>query len=192
MTSLHPLLFLAAGEGGGSGGLLDPEPGILIWTWVTFACLFLVLARFVWKPLLGALDKRESTIREALEAAERLKSEADKRMAEYEERMAKSHLEAQAVVDEGRRDAEVLRREIESKAQGEAQKIIDRGKREIELARDHALEQIRTEVVDLSLQVAERLVKKNLTTDDNKRLAQEALQGLGKEGDSQGRGGERG
>ncbi len=167
-------------EGGGLSVLLEDTPGLIIWTWVVFGGLIFVLGKFAWKPLLTALDKRETSIRESVETAERLQGEAEVKMREYEEHLSQAKSEAHAIVEEGRRDAVVLRQEIESKAQDEAQTMIDRGRREIDLARDKALEQIRTEAVDISIKVAEKVLKKNLSSEDNQKLAKDALSSLGK------------
>lgn len=180
MTLLSQMVVLAAGEGGGGSALLSPEPGLMIWTWVTFACLFFVLAKFAWKPLMSGLEKRETTIRESIESAEKLKVDAEAMMRDYEEKIAQSKSEAHAIVEEGRRDAEVLRQDIEKKAQSESAAMIDRGRREIELARDKAVEEIRNEAVGLSLSIAEKILKKDVSTEENQKLAREALQSLGK------------
>src|SRR5262245_13478746 len=92
-----------------ASGVLDPEPGLMVWTVVTFAFVLLILWKFAWKPLLGALEKREQTIRDSVDGAQKLKDDAQRLMEQYQKQLQQAREEARAIVDEGRRDAEALK-----------------------------------------------------------------------------------
>ena len=114
--------------------------------------MLVVLGKFAWGPILKALQARESFIHDALAKAKRDRDEAEARLREYEERLATARAEATAIVDEGRRDAEVVKRKIEEAAKVEADKMIERARREIQLATVTATK----ELYDLSGQAGDR------------------------------------
>jgi F-type H+-transporting ATPase subunit b len=161
-----------------ASGILDPEPGLMVWTIVTFVFVLFVLWKFAWKPLLGALENRERTIRESVEGAQKLKDDAQRLMEEYQKQLQRAHEEARAVVDEGRRDAEALKKEINDKARAESQEMIERAQREIGLARDAAVDQLRREAVMLSVDMAAKVIKRKLDAKDHQELVRGALQEL--------------
>jgi F-type H+-transporting ATPase subunit b len=159
-----------------AGSLLDPEPGLMVWTVVTFAVLLAVLWKFAWRPLLNALEHREKTIQSAVESAQKLKDEAQKLMEEYQRQLNQAREEARAIVDEGRRDADVLRKDIEEKAHEQARQAVERAQREIALASDKAIDQLRREAVNLSIEMASKLIKQKLSAKDHQDLVRTALQ----------------
>ncbi|MBI1850467.1 MAG: F0F1 ATP synthase subunit B [Planctomycetes bacterium] len=159
-----------------ASGVLDPEPGLVVWTVVTFAFVLLVLWKFAWKPLLSALENREKTIRDAVENAQKLKDDAQRIMEDYQRQLHKAHEEARAIVDEGRRDAEELKKAINDKARTDSQELLERANREIALARDSAIDSIRREAVTLSVDMASKLIKQKLNAKDHQDLVKGALQ----------------
>ncbi len=128
--------------GGGENNLFAGDVGNAIWTLVIFGLVVFVLGKFAWGPILNTLQARESFIHEALEKAKRDRDEAEARLREYEERLAAARAEATAIVDEGRRDAEVVKRRIEEDAKAEADKMIERAKREIQIATETATKEL--------------------------------------------------
>ena len=157
------------------GDLLEPEPGLAIWTIVTFVLLLLGLWRFAWRPLLNALERREKTIRDAVESAQNLKDEAQKLIEQYKGQLQQAREEARAIVDEGRRDGDVLKKEILEKAREEQKEMSDRAQREIALATDAAVDKIRKESVNLSVDLTSKLVKKKLGPAEHQELIRIAL-----------------
>ncbi|HYG25869.1 MAG TPA: F0F1 ATP synthase subunit B, partial [Caulobacteraceae bacterium] len=131
-----PTLLAAAeaGQGESSNNLFAGDIGNAIWTVLIFLLVLAVLGKFAWGPILNGLQTRENFIREALEKAKHDREAAEARLREYESRLANSRAEASAIVDEGRRDAEAVKRKIEEDARHEADRMVERAKREIQLA----------------------------------------------------------
>ena len=155
--------------------LVQPDPGLFIWTILTFLVLVGLLARFAWRPLLKALEGRQEGIRKALDEATRAREELE-RVGQDAARMVRdARIEAESIVSRTRTDAERLRDEIRQKARAEAEGIIKTAEQRIQLETNRALEQIRHEAVDLSVAIASKLIQRNLTKDDNERLISETL-----------------
>lgn len=171
-----PAPLLAADEGG--GGLFAVDPGLSLWTIIVFLAVLIVLGRFAWKPILGALDAREEGIRGAIAESRRAQAEAIALLEEHKAQLADARRQSQELVAEGREAGERLRKEIESKAREEAEAILDRARLEIERERDLALDTIRKESVELALAVASRLVREKLDSDADRALIQTYLQEL--------------
>ena len=159
--------------------LVQIEPGLFIWTIVTFMALLGVLAKFVWRPLMDALDRREGKIRESLENAEKAEVELEMLQHESGEIVARARGEAQSIIAEGKSAAEKMKDEILQTARDKAGGIIGQAQKQIEAEKDKALIEIKTEVVDLSIQVAERLIRKNLSKEDNLAIINESLNQIG-------------
>src|SRR3989337_1749047 len=131
----------AVGSEGGEGpSLFTGDLGNVFWSLVTFFAVLVVLGKFAWKPILGALQKREDFIRDSLVQAKKDREDAERRLKEYTDKLLAARSEATAIVEEGRRDAEVVRRRIEEESKAEAKAILERGKREIAIATDTAVQ----------------------------------------------------
>ncbi|HKY59840.1 MAG TPA: F0F1 ATP synthase subunit B [Gemmatimonadota bacterium] len=155
--------------------LLQPEPGLIVWTVVTFAVLLGVLWKFAWNPLLGALEAREEAIKRTIDDAERLQAEAQKALEEHKARLAEARAEGNRVLDEARQAGDRLKAEIMEKARAEAGKVVERAHRQLELETEKALQTVRHRAADLALQAAERVLGRSLTDADHRRLAEEAI-----------------
>jgi F-type H+-transporting ATPase subunit b len=155
--------------------LVQVDPGLFIWTIVTFLVLLTLLAKFAWGPLLQALAAREETIRKSLDDAEKARTELERLNQQSEAIIRQSRVEAESIVAASRADAERLRGELREKARAEADGIVKNAERQIQLETDRALQQIRHEAVDLSVMIASKLLQRNLTKEDNERLIEEAL-----------------
>ena len=154
---------------------VQPDPGLFIWTIITFLVLLALLAKFAWRPLLQALASRQDSIRKSLDDAQKAKQELERLHAESAEIIRQSRVEADAIVTRSRGDAERLREEMKQKARAEADAIVKNAERQIQLETGRALLQIRKEAVDLSVMIASKLIQRNLTKEDNERLIEEAL-----------------
>lgn len=159
--------------------LVRIEPGLFIWTVVTFLALLGVLAKFVWRPLMDALDRRENKIRESLEDAEKAKEELERLQHEAEKIIANARGEAQTIVAEGKVAAERTKDDILQTARDKAAQIVVQAEKQIEAEKDEALREIRSGVVELSIQVAEKLIRRNLSREDNLAIIDESLNKLG-------------
>ena len=155
--------------------LVQPDPGLFIWTIITFLVLLGLLAKFAWGPLLRALEERQETIRKSLDDATQAKQELERLQQESERIIAEARAEAQSIVVKSRAEAETVRESLKRKAKEEGEALIRSAQRQIDLETARAVQQIRNEVVDLSLTVASKLIKKNLTQEDNDELIQASL-----------------
>jgi F-type H+-transporting ATPase subunit b len=150
--------------------------GNAIWTLLIFVIVLVVLGKFAWGPVLSLLQEREQFIRRSLADAKRDRDEAEARLKDHTAKLQAAQREAGAIVDQARRDADRLRDELRKRAQAEAETLIKNAERQIQLETSRAIQQIRHEVVDLSVLIASKLIQRNLTKEDNERLIDEALQ----------------
>jgi F-type H+-transporting ATPase subunit b len=155
--------------------LLRPDPGLFIWTILTFLVLLGLLAKFAWRPLLQALDARQSSIRKSLDDAQQAKQELERLNTESAQIIARARQDADAIITQSRSDGERLREEIRQKARAESELIVKNAERQIQLETSRALEQIRHEAVELSVMIASKIIQRNLTKEDNQRLIDDAL-----------------
>ncbi len=162
-----------AGEG---LDLLEVDPGLMIWTFITFAVVFLLLQRFAWRPIARTLDQRASKIRSDLEQAEQLKDEAEEKLSEYLGKLERLNEEGEQLMQQRREDAQKAREELLSKTRKEVQAMLERAKREIEQSRDDALQDIHKQVVDLSVAVAGQILERTLSVKDHEKLTSETIQ----------------
>tara|TARA_B100000678_G_C18108747_1_gene461885 strand:- start:337 stop:912 length:576 start_codon:yes stop_codon:yes gene_type:complete len=158
--------------------LVKLDPGLFIWTILTFLILFFVLAKFAWKPLLAALESRENTIKSSLEDAEKAKTELERLNAESEEIIAKARSEAQTIRVEAKSAAEKIKADVMVQAGEDAKKIHDEAEKQIQVEKDKAINEIRQEVVNLTMTVAEKVIKKNLSKEDNQSLIEDSIKHL--------------
>ncbi len=156
-------------------GLLKVDPGLFLWTVITFIVLLLILWRAAWKPIIEALDARAEKVRGDIETAEKNRLEAERLIAQHKGMMDKAKDEAAKIIAEGRSDAENLKNSIIEKANSEAKDLIERARREIFMAKDKALGELKAEVVTLSTEIASKIIAKNLNPDDQKGFVEEAL-----------------
>jgi len=155
--------------------LVQPDPGLFLWTIVTFLVLLTLLAKFAWKPLLEALETRQQGIRQALDDAQAAKQELQRLEQEAAQMMRKARAEAEVLITQSRADADRLREEIRQKAKADAEGIMRNAERQIQLETGRALQQIRSEAVDLSVMIASKIIQRNITKEDNERLIADAL-----------------
>ncbi len=170
------LIAIFAESTGGKNPLTAVTPGLYIWTIITFLLLFYVLAKFAWKPLLSMLEERESLIKKSLSDAETAREELQKINLESEAIITKARTEAQSILSDGKAAAEKIKDDTVAKAKEEASKIREEAKQQIKAEKDRAISDIKKEVVDLSLNVAEKLIKKNISEKDNASLIEESLE----------------
>ena len=155
--------------------LVQPDPGLFVWTILTFLILVALLARFAWRPLLQALERRQATIVQSLEDAQRARQELERLQRESTQIMAQARAEAESMLARSRSDAEALREELKQKARTEAAAIVKNAERQIQFETARAVQQIRHEAVDLSVAIASKILRRQVTREDNEALIQEAL-----------------
>jgi F-type H+-transporting ATPase subunit b len=158
--------------------LVQPDPGLYIWTIATFLILVALLAKFAWRPLLAALEQRQQTIRQSLDDARKAREELQRVQADATRILNEARAQADSIISSTREDANRLREELRQKAQAEASGMVKNAERQIELETARALQTIRQEAVELSVAVASKLLQRNITRDDNDRLIDDTLQKL--------------
>ncbi len=158
--------------------LVQPDPGLYIWTIVTFVVLVLLLRKFAWRPLLEALDRREKLIVGAVDDAHKAKAEFDRAKQEASQVVVQARREADAILARTRADSERLRAEAHAKAAEEAAGILRNGERRIQQETTKAILQLRREAVDLSMAIASKLLRHNITKEDNEQLIKEVVDHL--------------
>ncbi len=173
-----PAAALAAGAGEHAPGIWEGGIGNSIVTLIVFGGVVFVLGRYAWGPLMRVLAEREQTIRSQLEDARRERQEAQALLAQYQRQLEKAREDATAIVEEGRRDAEAVRLRIHSESKREADEMIARARREISLATDAARTEVFSLASDLALDVARRVVRKELSDADHADLVRESIEAI--------------
>jgi len=158
--------------------LVQPDPGLYFWTIIIFLVLAFLLYKFAWKPLLAMLEKRETSIKESLIGAEKAREELANVKEDTEKLLAEARIESQGIVAAGKKNAEKMKEEIVVKAQAKSDALIVDAKKQIQIEKDRAIADVKSEVVNLSVEVAQKLIKKNLTKDDNLSLINESLKNI--------------
>jgi F-type H+-transporting ATPase subunit b len=155
--------------------LISPNVGLMIWTIVVFLISLLILRRWVF-PLIGeALDKRAKTIEGEIDSAVELRQEADKVLVEYRERLKEARAQSDEILQRARQTAEAHEHEARDQGKEILAEAAKRAEREIEAATKRALDDIRREVADLTILATEKVTRKTLDADDQRRLVEEAL-----------------
>jgi F-type H+-transporting ATPase subunit b len=174
LGNIIPLASEAAGEEGGSF-LVSPGLGLMIWTLVLFLITMWVLSKLAFPKIQEALDRRAKTIAESIEAAERQRRESDELLAEYRARLAEAREQADDIMARARKAAETAEAEATTAGKEKREELVSQAKRDIEAETRRSLEQIRTEVADLTVLATEKVTRKSLNAEDQKRLVEEAL-----------------
>jgi len=155
--------------------MLNIEPGLLIWTIITFILLLFVLRKFAWNPLLSALEQRESSIRESLEESQRARQEAQALLQENQRQLAEANRESARIIEQGREEAERVKASMTDQARLEGQRLVEEARRQIVRERQAAIQALKSTAADLALQATERLLSTSVTSEDHRRLVTEFL-----------------
>ena len=155
--------------------LIKIIPGLMIWTLVAFAITYLVLKRYAFGPIQKLIDDRRESIRQSIEEADRARDEARSLLDEHRQLIGQAKSEAESILSEARKVADAQRERMREETEEDRQRRLEETRRQIEQATAQALNEIRAEVATLSLLAAEKITRKTLTTDDQRRLIDEAL-----------------
>jgi F-type H+-transporting ATPase subunit b len=160
----HPLVESApaAPEAAHAPGLLDVSGPMMLWTWVTFFLFCAVLYKVAWKPILNALEKRESDLRKSVEEAEKIRQELAGIEEQRRAAIAAADQKAREIVDAARQAAVEAAQAVESKARNEAKILLDNAQREISAAQNRAMASLRRESADLAVGLARKILRANL------------------------------
>jgi F-type H+-transporting ATPase subunit b len=176
-TDIAATLVVAATEGEESGGsfLVQPALGLMIWTVAAFLFTMAVLSKVAFPKIREAIEKRAAKISEDIEAAERQRKEADELLSEYRERLKEAREQAEDIVARAKKAGETARSEATEEGRSKREELVEAAKKDIEAETKRSLEQIRKEIADLTVLATEKVARKSLTEDDQKRLVEEAL-----------------
>ncbi|KUG26622.1 atp synthase b chain [hydrocarbon metagenome] len=171
------VLAFASGE---AGGPLDVNPGLIIWTSVTFIILLFLLKKFAWKPILNSLNERESFITNSLERAEQAQKEAEELLMQNQANLAKAEEEAQKIIKQGREYADSLKDQILEESKKDAQKMIQDASAEIEQKNREAFNNLKAEIADIAVNAAEKILRETLDSEKQKKLVEKYIQDISK------------
>jgi F-type H+-transporting ATPase subunit b len=170
---------------------LEIKPALAVWTLVVFLLLLFVLGRFAWKPLLAALHSREQHLEHVLLETERARNESEANLAEHRKLMARAADEVRGILEKARKEAEATGEQLIKQAQGEAELAKQRAQRDIASARDQALAEIWEKTADMAVSVAGKVLSKELSDTEHRRLLEVAISELPAQAAANGHGGKR-
>jgi F-type H+-transporting ATPase subunit b len=156
-----------------------PATNELIWGTISFVVLFFLLAKFAYPAIQKSMQARTEKIRENLDEADRVKAEAQTVLDDYQRQLADARNESNRIIEEARQTADQLRRDLMQRAETEVQELKTRTQADIAAARDRAMADLQTQVASLAVELAEKVVERNLDRDTNMRLVESYIQQLG-------------
>jgi F-type H+-transporting ATPase subunit b len=176
MSALTNIVPLAASDSGGSGNfLVTPGVGLMLWTLLAFGLTLFVLYKLAFPRIAEALDRRQRAIEESIDTAARLRSEAEELLEQYRERLKEARTQAEEILVRARKAAEVREAEAINEARQRRDELLEQTRRDIETETRRAIQEIRNEVADLTILATEKVTRKVLTEDDQRKLVEEAL-----------------
>ncbi len=158
--------------------LLEPHAGLMLITLAIFVVLLLILSRFAFPAILGAVEERERKLEEAIEGAKADRAEAARLLEEHRLQMEQARAEAQRMIGEGRAAGEKLRGEMLEQTRQQQEDLLERARRELVIERDRAIAALRREAVELAIAGASKVIEKNLDDQANRRLVESFLGSL--------------
>jgi F-type H+-transporting ATPase subunit b len=168
------VLPVGSSDSGGSF-LVQPGLGLMIWTVIAFVITMIVLKRFAFPKISDALEERAQKVAKNIEESERTRKEADEILAEYRERLKEAREQADDIVARAKRTGDKARADATEEGKAKREELVAAARRDIEAETRRSLEGIRKEVADLTVLATEKVARKTLDADDQKRLVEEAL-----------------
>ena len=178
LCSLSFPLIASAADGGEN--ILKPDLGLAIWTAITFLVMVVILAKLAFKPIAEALDRRSQAIKQSLDDAEKSRAEAKKLMEGYQKQIAEARTEANKLIEEARVLGEKVRKEVVDKANTEASAVVQRAQEEIERQKEKGVQELKDTVANLSVQIASRVLEKEVNEATHHQLVENLIKDLGK------------
>ena len=164
--------------------MFQAEPGLIIWTLISFIILLALLWKVAYKPITKALKKREDTIRDSLEEAKKTRESAETLLEDYKKQLAQAREEAQKILSEGKVMGENVKKEIIQKAHEESNQIVKRAQEEIEFQKEKALMELRERIADLTIMAASKVIERALDKKDHEQLLDEYISKVGEKYES--------
>lgn len=179
LLAASPLVLGAQEATSGTRTFMQPDTGLMIWTLVIFILLMFVLSRYAFGPLTRAVEARERSLQEAIDAAKRDRDAAAKLLQEHQASIEAARGDAQKLIVDGRAMAEKMRADLLAQTRKEQQDMLERARQEIESERDKAMALLRREAVDLALAGASKVIEENLESAKNRQIVERYLASLG-------------
>ena len=174
-----PAVAWAAEEHGGGGGLINIDKSLIIQA-INFAILLFVLHRLLYKPLLATMRERTNAIQKSLDEAQAARAEAQRQGEENAARLKSAYAEAAAIHEQARREAAEEQRRLVGAARAESQRMMESAKAQLDADVRRAREELRREVSEIAVGIAEKLVRKSLRDEDHRRIVDDAIAGIGR------------
>jgi F-type H+-transporting ATPase subunit b len=165
----------AGGEDEGGSFLVSPGVGLMVWTLVLFGVSMFILWKVAFPRIGEALDRRQKAIEESIDTAERTRKEADELLAEYRERLTAARQQADEIVARARKAGEQAEADLVVKGKERREELLEQARKDIETETRRAIQEIRAEVADLTILATEKVTRKTLTGEDQRRLGDEAV-----------------
>lgn len=175
MSSGPVLTILAA------GGLTDPNFGLTLWTIVLFILFAVVMTKLGWGPLLHAIEEREKGIRGAVESAQKANTEAQALLAQHKEMLREAGREREEIIKRAQKDAEQVKADLSARAKAESDQMVQRAREQIDREKSQAILELRSQVADLAMQAASRIVTSSLTPDAQRKLVDDFIKTMPRE-----------
>jgi F-type H+-transporting ATPase subunit b len=153
-----------------------PDPGLFIWTVITFLIVLAILRWKAWGPLMEALDAREKQIEESLSKAEKVTADAEQQAAKNEEILNTARKEAQDIVTQAREAGDKLKQKLEEDGKEQYSGMLEKAKEQIDAEKQKALNDIKNMVAEIALEASEKIIKRNLNSEDNQKIIDETVQ----------------
>jgi len=161
-----------------AAGIMDLNPGLTLWTAITFLLLILVLSKYAFGPIVRMLDERERTIRDAIDQAKKEREEAERLLAQQKDSLVKAQREAAELAKRSQQEMEAFRQQLTAQARKEADDLVVTARKTIEEEKVKAIAQLRAEVADLAIAAAGRIVKSGLDEKAQRQLVDEYIRDL--------------
>lgn len=155
--------------------LITPDLGLLFWTGLVFVLLLVILTKFIWKPILTSVNAREQKISDALELAEKTKAEMVALQAQNENLLKEARIERDAIVKDAKETATRMIEEAKATAKSESDKVVTAARAAIASEKAAAIAELKTQVAVLSLEIAEKIIRGELSSDDKQKALAEKL-----------------
>ncbi|MEK6796989.1 MAG: F0F1 ATP synthase subunit B [Spirochaetota bacterium] len=150
--------------------LLRVDPGLMLWTWITFGIVLFILVKFAWKPIIGGLDARANKIRDDLALAEKAKNDALTALNDYKKKLDEGRSEARTIIEHARTEANHLREQMLSEATAQLEDHRKKALVEIDKAKEESVLAVREEIVTVSTMIAGKILEKEVSREVNRTL----------------------
>jgi F-type H+-transporting ATPase subunit b len=179
LATVNDMVFFATEAGGeedeGGSFLVTPGVGLMVWTLVLFGVSLFLLWKVAFPRIAEALDRRQKAIEDSIDTAERTRQEADELLAEYRERLTAARQQADEIVARARKAGEQVEADLAAKGKQRREELLEQARKDIETETRRAIQEIRAEVADLTIMATEKVTRKTLTAEDQRRLVEEAV-----------------